>query len=55
MSEVFNSDITEIHTSRKNLLKQLKTAGYNVDSQEVTLSEIYYMNVHNRIRFQSIQ
>ena len=51
MSEVFNSDITEIHTSRKNLLKQLKTAGYNVDSQEVTLSEIYYMNVHNELDF----
>tara|TARA_B100000497_G_scaffold90345_1_gene100782 strand:- start:45 stop:677 length:633 start_codon:yes stop_codon:yes gene_type:complete len=51
MSEVFNSDITEIHTSRKNLLKQLKTAGFNVDSHEVTLSEIYYMNVHNELDF----
>ena len=44
MSEVFTNNITEIHTSRKNLLKQLIKGGYNVTSYENTLSEIYYMD-----------
>ena len=51
MGEVFKSNITEIHTSRKNLLKQLKMGGYNVDSHESTLSEIYYMDEHNELDF----
>ena len=51
MSEIFTSNITEIYTSRKNLLKQLTTAGYNVNSYECTLSEVYYMDVHNELDF----
>lgn len=52
MSEIFNNNITEIHTSRDNLLKQLKRGGYNVNAyEETTLSEIYYMNVHNQLDF----
>lgn len=51
MSEVFTNNITEIHTSRKNLLKQLIKGGYNVTSYENTLSEIYYMETHNELDF----
>ena len=54
MTELFKTNITEIHTSRKNLLKQLKTGGYKVDSYESTLSEIYYMDEHNELDFKVV-
>lgn len=54
MTELFKNNITEIHTSRKNLLKQLKTGGYKVDSYESTLSEIYYMDEHNELDFKVV-
>ena len=52
MSEVFNSNINEIHTSRKILLKQLNRGGYDVSKlEDSTLNEIYYMNTNNDLDF----
>ena len=52
MSDIFNSNINEIHISRSNLVKQLKAGGYNVVNYEGTsFNEIYYMNINNELDF----
>tara|TARA_B100000482_G_scaffold183996_1_gene159331 strand:- start:290 stop:925 length:636 start_codon:yes stop_codon:yes gene_type:complete len=52
MTELFNSNINDIQTSRVNLVKQLKKAGYNVSAyEEITLNELYYMGQNNQLDF----
>ena len=45
--------LNEILKSRKNLLIQLKNAGYNVGAYEnMTMNEIYFMHLHDELNFQ---
>ena len=51
MSEI-NSNIINIFTSRNNLVKQLKKAGFNTDAYEnFTIGEISSMERHNSLDF----
>ena len=51
MSEI-NSNILNIFTSRNNLVKQLKKAGFNTDAYEnFTIGEISSMERHNSLDF----